>query len=127
LSHAFDSLLTTSGCETVTEATIAAFTARPGPGMVFLTGDAQHPEAEDVAVVVREFLRSPGGRRVRLGVVERRDERAVMEKLGVLVLPALVLMHDGAIQEIIGRMREWQIYQQAFTRLIGAGATAVPA
>ena len=128
MSQLVESLLATPGCEPVAAATLEAFTGRPGPAVLFFTGDTtQRPEGNDVAVVVREFLRGPDGARLRLGVVERRDEAAVMKLFGVLVLPALVLMRDGQVLEILARMREWPVYAQAFAHLIDAGTEAAPA
>lgn len=128
MSQLFDSLLATPGCEPVAAATVQAFTGRSGPAVLFLTGDTtQRPEGNDVAVVVREFLRGPQGAGLRLGLVERRDEAEVMKQFGVLVLPALVLLRDGQVLEIVARMRDWSVYAQAFSRLVEAGTEAAPA
>ncbi len=119
MSYIFESLLATSGCEVVSAATVDAFIGASGPSVLFLTGDTtQRPEAGDVAVVVREILRGHEGAQVRLGIVDRRDEASVMQRLGVVVLPAVVLIREGLVQEIIARMRDWQVYSQAFERLI---------
>ncbi len=118
MSYIFESLLATSGCEVVSATTVEAFIGASGPSVLFLTGDTtQRPEAGDVAVVVREILREHEGAHVRLGIVDRRDEASVMQRLGVVVLPAVVLIREGLVQEIIARMRDWQVYSQAFARL----------
>jgi hypothetical protein len=125
VSEVFDSLRATAGCETVNAASVAAFVADSGPAILFLTGDTLlRAEATDVAVVVRELMRSPAGRGIRLGIVDRRDEPAVMQKYGVVVVPALVLLRDGVVQEIIARIRDWPVYTQAFARLRAAAPMA---
>jgi hypothetical protein len=120
LSVVLDSLLAVPSVSQVSAATLASFVDAGGPCVLFVTGDmVQRPEGADVAVVVRELLRGPKGAGLRLAVVERRDEGAIMQQYGVVVLPALVLIRDGKVQEIIARMRDWQIYDQAFGRLAG--------
>lgn len=119
MSYIFESLLATPGCQLVSATTVDAFIATSGPSALFITGETtQRPEAGDVAVVVREILRGSPGTGVRLGIVERRDEASVMQRFGVVVLPAVVLIREGGVQEIIARMRDWQVYAQAFARLI---------
>jgi hypothetical protein len=120
MSVVLDSLLAVPGVTQVSGATLAAFVAAGGPCVLFITGDlVQRPEGADVAVVVRELLRGAPSRSLRLGVVDRRDEGAIMQQYGVVVQPALVLIRaDGSMQEIIARMRDWQIYEKAFGRLV---------
>lgn len=128
MSAVFDSLLATAGCEPIGVAALDGFIAAAPRVILFLTGDTiQRPEASDVAVVVRELMRGPDGRRLRLGIIERRDEPAVMERFGVVVVPALVLLRDGAVQEIIARIRDWPVYTQAFGRLLAAAPAVATA
>lgn len=119
MSSVFDCLLATAGCESIGLAALDGFIAASPRAILFVTGDTmQRPEASDVAVVVRELMRGPDGRRLRVGIIERRDEPAVMQRFGVVVVPALVLLRDGATQEIIARIRDWPVYTQAFARLL---------
>lgn len=128
ISNVFDSLRATAGCESVTAASVDRFVAAEGPAILFLTGDTLlRAEATDVAVVVRELLRSPAGHGMRLGIVDRRDEPAMMQKFGVVVVPALVLLQNGAVQEIIARIRDWPVYSQALARLRTAAPLAATA
>jgi hydrogenase-1 operon protein HyaE len=128
ISNVFDSLRTTAGCEAISAASVDSFIAAGGPAILFLTGDTLlRAEATDVAVVVRELMRSPAGRGIRLGIVDRRDEPAMMQKFGVVVVPALVLLQGGAVQEIIARIRDWPVYTQAFARLRAAAPMAATA
>jgi hypothetical protein len=77
--------------------------------------------------VVREMLARYAGR-IAVGLVDRRDEGAVMPKLGVVVLPAVAYMRDGTAAEVVARMRDWPVYTQACERLLapdGAATTSV--
>lgn len=128
MSDVFESLLATAGCEAVSATTVDGFITSAPLTILFLTGDTiQRPEAADVAVVVRELMRSSDGRRFKLGLVERRDEPAMMERFGVVVVPALVLLRDGSVQEIIARIRDWPVYTQAFARLVAAESAVATA
>jgi hydrogenase-1 operon protein HyaE len=128
MSQVFASLLTTPGCEAVRAATIDAFICSAASVVLFLTGDTtQRPEASDVAVALREIMRGPDGQRARVGIVDRRDEEAMMRKFGVVVLPAVVLIRDGKVLEIIARIRDWPVYTQAFARLVAPAVAAAPA
>lgn len=121
----FDDLLGLPGAGMVGQANLAEFLAAPGAAVIFFAGDSlRRMESTDVAVVLRELLRNRTG--VRLGVVDRRDEGALMQKLGVVVFPALVLIREGQVAEIIARMRDWPVYAQAFDRLLGTGSAAAP-
>ncbi|MFO1427636.1 MAG: hypothetical protein U1F11_11855, partial [Steroidobacteraceae bacterium] len=80
MSEVLDSLLGMPQVRTVTLADCAAFVGESGACVLFLTGDLrQRPEGADVAVVVRELLRPLAPGALRLGVVARRDEGAVMQ------------------------------------------------
>ena len=84
--------------------------AESQPDLLFLTGDTVHrPEGLDVAVVVRELLVAYRGRLV-VGLVDRRDEAAVMPRFGVVVLPAVVYVRDGQATELVARMRDWPVF-----------------
>ena len=108
--------------EVVRRAGLQDFLARHPRAMLFFTGDfAQNPEGRDVAIVVRELLRQHAGH-VALGLVDRRDETAVMAKTGVVVLPAVAFIADGRTVDVVARMRDWGAYAQAAERLFAAGA-----
>ena len=108
--------------EVVRKATLQDFLARNARAMLFFTGDlSQNTEGRDVAIVVRELLRQHSGR-LALGLVDRRDETAVMARTGVVVLPAVAFVADGRTIDVVARMRDWSAYAQAVDRLLGAGA-----
>jgi len=122
MTDIIETLAAHPGCEVVREAGLADFLARSPRALVFFTGDLrQRPEGLDVAVVVRELLEkhSPA---LRLGLVDRRDEQALMARFEVIVLPAVVFVGDGQKTEIVARMRDWPVYLQACERLLAPGA-----
>lgn len=107
--------------EVVRRSGLPDFLARHPRALLFFTGDlAQNTEGRDVAIVVRELLRQYAGR-VALGLVDRRDETAVMAKTGVVVLPAVAFVADGRTVEVVARMRDWGAYAQAADRLFSGG------
>jgi len=100
------------------------FLASHSHALLFFTGDvATRPEGLDVAIVVRELLRQYDDRLV-LGIVDRRDETALMAKAGVVVLPAVAFVANGRPVEVVARMRDWAAYAQAADRLFQAGTAA---
>ena len=123
-----EALVATPGCEMIGAATLDDFLARHPRALVFMTGDTvQRPEGLDVAVVVREMLATYAGR-IAVGLVDRRDEGAVMPRLGVVVLPAVAYVRDGTAAEVVARMRDWPVFIQACERLLapaGAATTSV--
>ena len=124
MSEILDALSAEEGCEIVRKADLDAFLARHPRALLFLTGDTvQRPEGLDVAVVVRELLTRYRGR-LSVGMVDRRDEAAVMPRFGVVVLPAVVYVRNGEAAELVARMRDWPVYTQACERLLDAAGAA---
>jgi hydrogenase-1 operon protein HyaE len=110
--------------EVVRRSSLQDFLSRHPRALLFFTGDvAQRPEGLDVAIVVRELLRQYDGR-LALGVVDRRDETALMAKTGVVVLPAVAFVAGGRTVDVVARMRDWNAFAQAAERLFAAGADA---
>lgn len=107
--------------EVVRRSGLQDFLSRHSRALLFFTGDlAQNTEGRDVAIVVRELLRQYAGR-IALGLVDRRDETAVMAKTGVVVLPAVAFVADGRTVDVVARMRDWGVYAQAAERLFSRG------
>lgn len=127
MSSIFDTLLALPGAGRVDAAGVEAFVGGAPHCVLFITGDTvQRPEAADVGVVLREVLKGlPAAHGIRVGIVARAEEGAVMKKYGVVVLPALVLLRDGQVVDILARMRDWDVYARAFAKL--AAPDAVPA
>jgi hydrogenase-1 operon protein HyaE len=107
--------------EVVRRAGYADFLARHQHALLFFTGDTgQHHEGIDVAIVVRELMKKYGDR-LALGIVDRRDEAALMAKAGVVVLPAIAFVARGRTVDVVARMRDWTAYALAAERLFDPG------
>ena len=121
-----DSLVAHPACEVLRKSALADFTERNPRALLFFTGDvAARPEGLDVAVVVRE-LASSYGDRLRVGLVDRRDEAALMSQFGVVVTPAVVYLRDGQATELVARMRDWPVFAQAAERLLAPADSIAP-
>lgn len=117
MTNLIEALAGHPAAEVVRRNGLADFLSRHPRALLFFTGDvATHPEALDVAIVVRELLRRHAGR-LALGLVDRRDESAVMAKTGVVVLPAVAFVSDGRPVDVVARMRDWSAYAQAADKL----------
>ena len=96
------------------------FTAGPGLRVLFYSGEGKRsPEAQDVAVVLRELLRQHQGQ-VQIGVLTDMAENKTKVRHGVVVLPTVVLMRDGEKLEAIARIQDWPVYADAVARHIDA-------
>ena len=116
-----EQLATHPASEVVRRSSLPDFLARHPRALLFFTGDlAQNPEGRDVAIVVRELMRQHAGE-LALGLVDRRDETALMAKTGVVVVPAVAFVADGRTVDVVARMRDWGAYAQAADRLFSAG------
>ena len=74
-----------------------------------------------MAVVVRELANGYQGR-LRVGLVDRRDEATLMARFGVVMTPAVVYVRDGQPAEVVARMRDWPVFEQACERLLAPEA-----
>jgi len=124
MTDLLEALASHPACDLIRKADIDDFLARNPRALLFFTGDVNaRPEGLDVAVVVRELATGYAGR-LRVGLVDRRDEAALMARFGVVVTPAVVYMRDGQPGELVARMRDWPVFAQACDRLLapeGAG------
>lgn len=126
MSGILEGLAAQPGCEVVRKPDLPAFFAAHPRALLFVTGDTdQRPEGLDVAVVVREILRTYSGR-LAVALVDRRDEAAIMPQFGIVVTPAVVYVRDGEAAELVARMRDWTVYVQACERLLAPGGGADP-
>ncbi|MDH4105688.1 MAG: hydrogenase accessory protein [Gammaproteobacteria bacterium] len=119
MSGVIDALTAHPSVDVLRKADIDDFLARNPRALLFFIGD--RGEGLDVAVVVRELATSYAGR-LRVGVVDQRDEAALMTRFGVVVMPAVVYMRDGHPAELVARMRDWPVFAQAADRLLEAEA-----
>jgi len=121
VSQVIDALASHPSCDVLRKADLDDFLARNPRALLFFSGDvAQRPEGLDVAVVVRELLTTYQGR-LRLGLIDRRDEATLMARFGVVVTPAVVYVRDGEPAELVARMRDWPVFAQACDRLLAPG------
>lgn len=118
MSALLDALAAHPACDLVRKADLDAFLAREPRALLFFTGDVDaRPEGLDVAVVVRELANGYQGR-LRVGLVDRRDEATLMARFGVVMTPAVVYVRDGQPTEVVARMRDWPVFEQACERLL---------
>ena len=121
MSQVIDALASHPSCDVLRKADLDDFLACNPRALLFFSGDvAQRPEGLDVAVVVRELLTTYQGR-LRLGLIDRRDEATLMARFGVVVTPAVVYVRDGEPVELVARMRDWPVFAQACDRLLTPG------
>jgi hydrogenase-1 operon protein HyaE len=128
VSEILERLARDDGCEPVRAESLDDFLGRNPRSLVLFTGDtARRPEGLDVAVVVRELALAHRGQ-LAVGLVDRRDEGALMARFGVVVLPAVVFVREGEAVELVARMRDWPVFEQACGRLLapreGTGSPA---
>ena len=124
MTDLLEALASHPACELIRKADIDDFLARNPRALLFFTGDVNaRPEGLDVAVVVRELATGYAGR-LRVGLVDRRDEAALMARFGVVVTPAVVYMRDGQPGELVARMRDWPVFAQACDRLLAPEGAA---
>jgi hydrogenase-1 operon protein HyaE len=119
MSGVIDALTSHPSVDVLRKADIDDFLTRNPRALLFFIGD--RGEGLDVAVVVRELAASYAGR-LRVGVIDQRDETTLMTRFGVVVMPAVVYMRDGDPAELVARMRDWPVFAQAADRLLDAGA-----
>ncbi len=118
MNDVLETLATHPSCDVLRKADIDDFLSRNPRALLFFTGDVTtRPEGLDVAVVVRELATGYQGR-LRVGLVDRRDEPALLARFGVVVTPAVVYMRDGQPAELVARMRDWPVFAQAADRLL---------
>lgn len=118
MSDVLETLATHPACDVLRKADLDDFLGRNPRALLFFAGDvAARPEGLDVAVVVRELATGYQGR-LRVGLVDRRDEAVLMARFGVVVTPAVLYMRDGQPAEVVARMRDWPVFAQAADRLL---------
>ena len=118
MSDVLETLASHPACDVLRRTDVDDFLARNPRALLFFTGDVSaRPEGLDVAVVVRELATGYQGR-LRVGLIDRRDEAALMAKFGVVVTPAVVYLRDGQPAELVARMRDWPVFAQAADRLL---------
>jgi hypothetical protein len=82
-------------------------------------GSHGHDQGHDVAVALRELLRDYHGQLAAAWIADG-EERKLMARCRVAVIPSLVFAVGGEIMEVLPRVRDWADYQAAFRRYLGA-------
>jgi hydrogenase-1 operon protein HyaE len=121
MSGVIDALAAHPGVDVLRKSDLDDFLSRNPRSLLFFLGDRS--EGLDVAVVVRKLATSYQDR-LRVGLVDQRDEAALMTRFGVVVMPAVVYMRDGQPAELVARMRDWPVFAQAADRLLDEAAAA---
>ncbi|MFA5529708.1 MAG: hypothetical protein WDA11_03475 [Thiohalomonadaceae bacterium] len=94
----------------VTTDTVDAFLAAHETVVLFFSGDpVQHPEANDVAMVLPELTRVFMGR-FEAALVEPAAQAALQQRFGFSEWPALVFLRSGGWLGTLTRMRDWADY-----------------
>ncbi len=117
---AIDDMLASGLLQPVSAANVEEFLGGDDLQVLFFAGgNSQRSDAHDVAVALREILKTYRGV-VRAGLVEQADEAALQPRFRVLVAPSLALVHGGSTLEVIPRVRDWRDYTAAFQRYLGS-------
>ncbi len=115
-----DTLINQDGAALLTAKTLTAYLADGSDKVtvLFFTGDPEKKaETADVAVVVRELVRGHADR-LRLALVAREDEAALMEEHGVTTLPSLAFFDGPKHLETIARIQNWSVYEEKLPHIL---------
>ncbi|NJK90185.1 MAG: hypothetical protein HC923_12905 [Myxococcales bacterium] len=90
--------------------------------MLFISGDPKlRPEAQDVAVVVRELTK--GHEDIDVGWLAPEDEPEARKVLALRKIPCVIFAANGAELHRIEGMRDWEVYAQAMAEFLGRKET----
>jgi hydrogenase-1 operon protein HyaE len=118
-----DDLVRLSGRGFLDETDGRAFLAETGPRVLVFPGvEKRRPEAQDVAVIIREFHRLYQGA-FEFAVLSGHAEDRLKSGLGVVVLPSAVLLGAGP-PRVVPRVQDWRVYAQAFHESFGPARRA---
>jgi hydrogenase-1 operon protein HyaE len=119
-------LIDERGAERIEPDTLAAFVARPGDRVLFLSGDpVQFPEGLDVAVVLPELQAALPGR-FSVGVVPLDSQEAIARRFGSQRWPALVFLRDGEYVTTLAGMHDWTDYLERVTAALSMPTSRAP-
>jgi hydrogenase-1 operon protein HyaE len=109
-------LATTPGARRLDVDDVDPFLAGPGLKILFYSGEGKRrPDAQDVAVVLRELLRAHAGS-LSVGVLTDMAENRSKVRFGVVVLPTVLILRDCQVLESIARIQDWPVYAGAVRR-----------
>jgi hydrogenase-1 operon protein HyaE len=113
-----ESLIALTGRPVLDEAAANAFIAAPGRKVLVFSGvEKKRAEAQDVAVITREFMRMMPGA-FETAVLSGAAEDRIKTRFGVIVLPSLVLIAEGP-HRVLPRVQDWPAYRDAFADAFG--------
>ncbi|MEM1412810.1 MAG: hypothetical protein AAGH19_10680 [Pseudomonadota bacterium] len=96
--------------------------AGPGLRIVLFAGPPKRQrDAHDVAIALRELLRSWPGQ-ASAAVLEPEAEADQMKRFRVSMAPSLALCAGGAVVEVVPGVRDWADYAAVFRRYLGAAS-----
>ncbi|MCO6184611.1 hydrogenase accessory protein [Rhizobium sp. L1K21] len=108
--------------ETSVDAFLACGAGEADHTIIFFTGDpAQRSEANDVAVVLPEILRTFQGK-LRGAVVRRGTEDKLKSRFHVVIMPSLVVMRGSEIMGILPKIRDWSEYMTSISAWLAPDA-----
>jgi hypothetical protein len=106
-----DAVLTSFGCARIAAADVTGFAHSPGTSVLFFSGrEGKYDEADDVAVALRELMRSQTGID-RAAALASSEETAIMKQFGVATAPSLLFLRDGKAIGQIPRIKTWAAYR----------------
>lgn len=121
--NVFEALHETPGALAVSAGDLEAlFTREDAITALFFAGERDRTgEAADVAVVLRELVRSNPGR-LRAGLMDAADERKLKALFGVSTTPTLVFVRGRATLGTIERMKGWDHYAARVGEMLDGAA-----
>ncbi|MEM6682712.1 MAG: hydrogenase-1 expression HyaE [Pseudomonadota bacterium] len=121
-----DNLSQEPGFTPVTADGLKAYLARDAGQVtaLFFTGDPEKKlETADVAVVMRELVRMHAGS-LRVGIIARSDERALMKQAHVAVLPSVAFFAGDTHIETISKIQDWSVYAEKIPQILSQAEAA---
>ena len=105
--------------ERLASADVDAWLDGPGVRVLLFAGPAKRRrDAHDVAIALRELLRSYPGQ-ASAAVFEAEEEAGQMQRFRVTSAPSLALCAGGAVLEVVPGVRDWADYAAVFRRYLG--------
>lgn len=132
MSQAILDALVKGGAPLLGQDTLQAYLEDGSPQItaLFFTGDPdKRAETADVAVAIREVVKAHQGE-LRLALVDRADEAALMKTHGVTTLPSVAFFKGPRPIEIIARIQNWSVYEEKIPHILararGSEAGTIP-
>ncbi|WP_319380710.1 thioredoxin domain-containing protein [Thiomicrorhabdus sp.] len=110
----------------LTEDSYQEFVDSQAVSMIVFIGDPKrYQEANDLIVVVPELIKAfPGV--FSVGVVDEDSERALAQKYGITMWPALVFLKNGKYVDMITRIQDWSEYMNEIPKILDKVPTFAP-